>query len=82
LTRLKSIFPILFDTPPVFGTWEVLVTAHQIVGKNAHDARLVAAMTVHGVSHLLTFNTQDFARYPGVTALDPFAIIAPSAPTP
>ena len=28
-----------------------------------HDSRLVAAMTLHHVSRILTFNTQDFARY-------------------
>jgi hypothetical protein len=28
-------------------------------------------MRVHGVTHLLTFNTQDFARYSGITAVHP-----------
>jgi hypothetical protein len=46
----------------------------QVTGRNAHDARLVAAMTVHVVTHLLTVNTADFARYLGVTALEPAAI--------
>lgn len=82
LTRLKSIFPLLFDTPAIFGEWERLVTTHQVSGKNAHDARLVAAMTVHGLTYILTFNTADFARYPGVTALDPVAIPPPGPPTP
>jgi hypothetical protein len=38
---------------------------------NAHDARLVAAMIVHGVTHLLTFNGADFARYSGIRITDP-----------
>src|SRR5258708_7428916 len=37
LTRLQSLFPLLLDTPSVFSEWERLVTAHQVVGKNAHD---------------------------------------------
>ena len=64
LTRLKSLFPILFDTAAVYSEWERLVTTYQVSGRNAHDARLVAAMAVHGLTHLLTFNTQDFTRYP------------------
>jgi predicted nucleic acid-binding protein len=82
LTRLRSIFPLLPDTAAIFPEWERLVTAHHVSGKNAHDARLVAAMSVHGLTHLLTFNTADFARFPGITALDPAAVAPPPPPTP
>jgi predicted nucleic acid-binding protein len=71
LTRVKKLFPLLADTAVIYAEWEHLVTTHQVMGKNAHDARLVAAMTVHGITHLLTFNMGDFTRYPGITALDP-----------
>jgi hypothetical protein len=27
-----------------------------ILGKNGHDARFVAAVAIHGLTHLLTFN--------------------------
>jgi predicted nucleic acid-binding protein len=77
LARLQGLFPLLPDTPAIFPEWQRLVVAHQVSGKVAHDARLVAAMTVHGVTAILTFNTQDFARYPGITALDPSAVPAP-----
>src|SRR3954471_6267808 len=50
-----------------YGVWEQLVTGTPVVGKNGHDARLVAAMTVHGLTHLLTFNAQDFRQFPGIT---------------
>ncbi|WP_242541132.1 hypothetical protein [Phormidium pseudopriestleyi] len=40
-------------------------------GVNLHDARLVAGMVVHGLTHILTFNTRDFARYGEVTAVHP-----------
>ena len=82
LTRLQSLFPLLPDVPAVFSEWERLVMAHQVMGKNAHDARLVAAMAVHGFTHLLTFNTQDFARYPGVAALDPVLVATPPSAAP
>ncbi len=44
------------------GTWETLVSKHQILGKQAHDANLVAVMLVYGVRELLTFNGADFKR--------------------
>ncbi|MFV0444135.1 MAG: type II toxin-antitoxin system VapC family toxin [Planctomycetaceae bacterium] len=71
---------LLRDVRGVFDRWRSLVTAHQILGKTAHDARLVAAMLRHGMSHLLTFNFKDFTRYPGITALDPAAVAAGQVP--
>ena len=47
-----------------------------VIGVNVHDARLVAAMLVHGLTHILTFNTTDFARYTEITAVHPTAVIA------
>jgi predicted nucleic acid-binding protein len=82
LTRVLALFPLLPDTPAIFPEWRRLVLAHQVTGKNAHDVRLVAAMAVHGVTHLLTFNTADFARYPGITAVDPAAFAAAPPPPP
>jgi predicted nucleic acid-binding protein len=77
LSRLKGLFPLLQDSPAIYPEWERLVTVHQVVGKNAHDATIVAAMTIHGLTHLLTFNTNDFTRYPGITALDPAVVASP-----
>ncbi len=77
LNRIKSLFPLLLDPPALFSEWERLVTTHNVSGKSAHDARLAAAMSVHGLTHVLTFNTADFARYPGVTALDPSTVASP-----
>jgi hypothetical protein len=77
LARLKRLFPLLLDSPAIYAEWERLVTVHQVAGKNAHDARIVAAMIIHGVTHLLTFNTNDFTRYPGITALDPAIVASP-----
>lgn len=49
-----------------------------MVGKQVHDARLVAVCHVHRVTHLLTFNIGHFARLaaapPGVVVLDPRAV--------
>jgi predicted nucleic acid-binding protein len=80
ITRLKSLFTVLDDTPALFPAWEQLVVTHQVSGKNAHDARLVAAMNVHGVARLLTFNKPDFQRYPGITVVTPHDVLGLPAP--
>ena len=43
------------------------------------DRRRVATavMQTHGITHILTPNGSDFARYPGVTVLDPAGVPAP-----
>ncbi|MBC6422044.1 MAG: type II toxin-antitoxin system VapC family toxin [Hormoscilla sp. SP5CHS1] len=60
---------------------ERLVLTYGVRGVNVHDARLVAAMQVHGLTHILTFNNRDFARYAEVTAVHPTDMRSPpSAP--
>jgi predicted nucleic acid-binding protein len=80
---LKSRLTVFPDSQNVLDEWERLVTTHGIVGKPAHDTRLVAAMLTHNISHLLTFNVKDFTRYPGITILDPNTVAAtPPSSTP
>jgi hypothetical protein len=46
LASLKALFLWLDETPAIYGVWEPLVVSIPVVGKNGHDARLVAAMKV------------------------------------
>ena len=46
----------------VYAEWERLAIEHEVIGKKAHDARIVAAMNVYGITSILTFNVDDFAR--------------------
>jgi predicted nucleic acid-binding protein len=80
LAKFRSLFMILDESPLVLPEWEKLVTSLKIVGKNAHDCRLVAAMTIHQVTHLLTFNDQDFRRFTSITVLTPDAVVAATPP--
>jgi predicted nucleic acid-binding protein len=80
LNKLKQLFVLLQDTSALFTEWEKLVTQYQVIGKNAHDARLVAAMKVHGIGQILTFNTQDFQRYSEIVVLSPQHVLATPAP--
>jgi predicted nucleic acid-binding protein len=70
INALKRLFVLLPETP-LMEEWERLVAAYRVAGKNTHDARLVAAMMVHGISNILTFNIQDFTRYAEITVFDP-----------
>jgi predicted nucleic acid-binding protein len=78
LTRLKSMFLLLPETPAIYSVWESLVIQHRVSGRPAHDARLVAAMQVHGISDILTFDKTGFSRYPRIRILDPADVIASS----
>lgn len=71
VSLLERLFTLLPDTPEVHEEWRRLVIAHGVSGVQAHDARIAAAMRVHGLTQILTFNTRDFARYPGIVAFDP-----------
>lgn len=76
--RLLAAYTLLEDSPGLTLRWLGLVAAHAVIGKNAHDARLVAAMQSHGVTHLLTFNVGDFGRFPDLSVTAPGS--APPAP--
>ena len=71
--RLRSLFPLLPETPAIFDEWLRLVTAANVSGRQVHDSRLVAVMLTHGVTHILTFNVKDFLRFQsfGITVVHP-----------
>lgn len=73
--EIKALFRLLRDERAIYPAWEQLVKAHDVKGKKAHDARLVAAMNRHRLTHLLTFNPDDFLRYSGITVLTPEAVM-------
>lgn len=79
LGRIKAAFPLLPETPALYSTWETLVVQHRVSGKPAHDARLVAAMKVHGLTAILTFDRTGFSRYPGIEAVHPADVMADAA---
>jgi len=60
--KAESFFQLLPDVQPIYREWLRLVVSYSVSGVPAHDARIVAAMRVHGVSDLVTFNGEDFKR--------------------
>lgn len=71
-----GLFRLLRDERGIFAHWRELVRDGKVQGKGAHDARLVAAMHRHGLTHLLTFNKADFVRYPGITVQTPKEVLS------
>jgi len=76
LRLAERVFPVLPDMPTIYAEWRRLIITFRVSGIQVHDARLVAAMRVHGITHILTFNTSDFARYAplGIVAVDPATV--------
>ena len=69
--NLKSTFTLRRNEPGIFDQWLSLVSQYDVKGKNVHDAMLVAAMLVHGLTYILTFNVGDFKRFQEITVIHP-----------
>jgi predicted nucleic acid-binding protein len=70
---IERLFQLAADDPAIYSTWKGLVVTHRVLGTQVYDARLVAAMLVHGISHILTFNVADFSCY-RIAVLHPAAL--------
>ena len=68
---IESKFLLLADIGRVHAEWRRLAVSYSVVGVQVHDARIAAAMLAHGVTHLLTLNDADFARYPFISVIHP-----------
>ncbi|MEX2305993.1 MAG: PIN domain-containing protein [Pirellulales bacterium] len=64
------------DTMPT--EFRRLLLQYSVVGKQVHDARLVAMMLVWQIENILTLNDRDFRRYQpeGITIVTPASIAA------
>lgn len=71
---IERMLALLHDTSAIYPEWKRLVLEHKVLGSKVHDTRLVAAMNVHGVGRILTFNTSDFARF-SVEAVPPAVLV-------
>jgi predicted nucleic acid-binding protein len=69
-SRLESFFTILPESMETFRQWRTLVVAHGVKGAKVHDARLASTILAYKLDAILTFNVDDFARFP-ITTLDP-----------
>ena len=47
---------LLPDNAAVYAQWRKIIVQYGVSGVQVHDARLAAAMYIHGVTHILTLN--------------------------
>lgn len=71
VSGIEQNFFLKLDSPDIYHQWKKLVERYQVKGVKVHDTRLVAACLVHGLTHILTFNTRDFKRFQSITAVHP-----------
>ena len=72
IDTIERLFQLKADDPSIYPVWKGVVITHRVSGTQVYDARLVAAMLVHGIGSIMTFNVADFSRYE-VAALHPAA---------
>ena len=79
--KAESFFDLLPDMAAIYREWLRLVQTYSVAGVAAHDARIVAAMRVHAVTHLVTFNPDDFKRFnkTEITVLTPAGVLSTPA---
>jgi len=71
LENLQELFTVLPENERIFDEWKRIVAKYQVSGKVAHDARIVAAMTVHKIENMLTLNPNDFKRFTEIKVVRP-----------
>ncbi len=75
VARLLNRFRLLPESRQLFPEWHRLVVQNRVAGKQAHDTRLVAIMNTNGLTHVLTFNVNNFRAH-GVTVVSPDDVVA------
>jgi predicted nucleic acid-binding protein len=74
LEKVEDTLTLLPDSPATYAEWKRLVIKYGVMGTKVHDTRLVAAMNVHGIGRILSFNDADFRRYDEIEVLHPTTV--------
>jgi predicted nucleic acid-binding protein len=64
--RFRTTFQIAVERPGLVDRLIHLLATHRAVGRQVHDANIVATMLDHGIQRLVTFNIADFQRFAGL----------------
>jgi predicted nucleic acid-binding protein len=72
---IERYFRLLPDSAATYQEWRQFLVRYAVSGVKVHDARLVASMKVYGITHLLTFNVDDFRRYQDITVIEPQQVL-------
>jgi predicted nucleic acid-binding protein len=76
--EIEPICDLLPDSASMYQELKRLISTYSVVGKQVHDARLVAMMLAGQIENILTLNDRDFRRYEpeGITVVTPAELIA------
>ena len=69
LENIVETYSMLAETDQVYFNWRKLISDYKVIGKNAHDARIVAFMVSNSIGSLYTLNKKDFERYHSIIEL-------------
>ena len=76
LRILERFISVLGEPQSAYTRWKSLVLHHNVLGRQVHDARIVAVMAAYRIKRIVTLNEPDFARFPEITAFTPQAVYA------
>jgi len=78
---IEPVCAVLVETKFLPVVFRRLLTQYNVIGKQVHDARLVAMMLVWQVESILTLNDRDFRRFEpeGIQVVTPESIVARDA---
>lgn len=77
---IERLLYFLPDQPAVHEEWRKLVISRSVRGVEVYDAKLVAFMKVHGLTHILSLDKKDFTRYEGISVIHPKDILPLPSP--
>jgi len=77
--EIEPICSIIAELDSTYGELKHLIAKYAVVGKQVHDARLVALMISWQIENILTLNDRDFRRYQpeGITIVTPASLVTP-----
>jgi predicted nucleic acid-binding protein len=68
---IEAGMTLLPDGEAVYKEWRRIVLEKPVFGVHVHDARLAAAMRVHGVSCMMSLNVSDFSGFMNILVMHP-----------
>ena len=71
VSLLRRAFQVLPDPEDLLDRWLNICKLYSILGKPAHDARLIAVAEANGISQLVTLNGGHFQRFENMHIIEP-----------
>ncbi|MGH7597240.1 MAG: type II toxin-antitoxin system VapC family toxin [bacterium] len=72
--QLEALFAqtvLLDENEPSIQKLIDLGARHRVIGKQIHDTNIAATMLTHGITRLITFNSDDFKRFTEIEVVVP-----------